>query len=124
MNKNLRLFVVDDDPFWCAILTEILNDLGYHNVTSYYNGKDCIDHLHLNPAVVFLDKQMDGIDGIDALKEIKQYYPGINVIMCTALEDLGVAMEAIKNGSNEYLLKTNSNKKEVASIMESLGFTQ
>lgn len=119
MNKqNInRIFIVDDDPFWTAVLTQILTDLGFENIITFTNGKDCIDNLHLNPNLVFLDYQMDDMNGIEVLKEVKNYYPGIGVVFCTALEDLSVAVSAMQYGSLDYLLKSNVNKTEVATII-------
>jgi DNA-binding NtrC family response regulator len=119
-----RTFIVDDDPFWTAILTQILTDLGYENIVTFSNGKDCIDNLHLNPSLVFLDYQMEDLDGLEVLKKIKNYFPGIGVVFCTAHEDLSVAVSAMKNGSFDYLLKSNASKKEVASIVHSMGEKQ
>lgn len=119
-----RTFIVDDDPFWTALLSQILTDLGYENIICFSNGKDCIDQLHLNPNLVFLDYQMDDMDGLEVLQKVKAYYPGIGVIFCTALEDLSVAVSAMKYGSFDYLLKSNATKKEVESIIRQMGEKQ
>lgn len=119
-----RTFIVDDDPFWTAMLTEMLSSLGYKNIITFSNGKDCVDNLHLNPMLVFLDYQMENMDGLEVLQKVKEYYPGIGVVFCTAHEDLSVAVKAMKNGSFDYLLKSNATKKELASIIESMGRKQ
>jgi len=115
-----RIFIVDDDPFWTGMLSQILKDIDYNNIVTFSNGKDCVDNLHLNPNVVFLDYQMEDMNGLEVLRKVKNYYPGIRVVFCTATEDLGVAINAMKNGSFDYLLKSNATKKEVASIIESM----
>jgi len=115
---NKRIFLVDDDPYWTAILTQILTDLGYTNIIPFSSGADCLNHLHLNPALVILDYKMDDMDGLEVLQKIKDYYPGIGIIFCTAYEDLSVAVSAMENGSQDYLLKGNATIKEVASIIE------
>ena len=112
-----RTFIVDDDPFWTAMLTQILKDLGYSNIVSFDNGSDCLKNLHLNPRLVFLDYQMEDMNGLEVLQKIKDYFPGIGVVFCTAHEDLGVAVTAMKHGSFEYLLKSNATKKEVEAIL-------
>ncbi len=119
--KNIkRTFIVDDDPFWTTLLTQMLADLGYSNVVNFENGQNCIDNLHFNPNLVFLDYEMDIINGIEVLKKIKEYYPGIGVVFCTAHEDLSVAVDAMQNGSFDYLLKSNATKKELARIMSNM----
>lgn len=126
MKKNNinRTFIVDDDPFWTTILSEILTELNYTKINTFSSGNDCIKHLHLNPNLVFLDYKMEDMDGLEVLKKIKSYYPGIGVVFCTAHEDLSVAVNAMKNGSFDYLLKLNANKKEVASIIEHMSEQQ
>lgn len=119
-----RTFIVDDDPFWTAMLAEMLSDLGYENIITFSNGKDCIENLHLNPSLVFLDYQMEDMDGLEVLQKVKNYYPGIGVVFCTAHEDLSVAVSAMKNGSFDYLLKSNATKKEVSSIITHMGEKQ
>ena len=119
-----RTFIVDDDPFWTAMLTQMLTNLGYENIVTFSNGKDCIDNLHLNPSLVFLDYQMEEMDGLEVLQQVKNYYPGIGVVFCTAHEDLSVAVNAMKFGSFDYLLKSNATKKEVASIIAHMGEKQ
>jgi len=115
-----KTFIVDDDPFWTAVLSEILKSLGYSNISTFKNGEECIANLHLNPHLVFLDYQMEDMDGIEVLRQIKEYYPGIGVVFCTAHENLSVAVDAIRNGSFEYLLKANCNQKEVEAIIEQM----
>lgn len=120
-NKNIkRTFIVDDDPFWTAMLNQLLTELGYENIVNFSNGKDCLENLHLNPNLVFLDYQMEDINGLEVLQKIKEYYPGIGVVFCTAIEDLSVAVNAMKQGSFDYMLKSNATKKELTSIIESL----
>ena len=81
------------------------------------NGEECLNHLHLNPVMVFLDYQMSSMDGLEVLHKIKDYFPGINVIFCTALEDISVAIEAINWGCSEYLLKSNANRKVLSYLL-------
>lgn len=121
MNIKLnRVFIVDDDPFWTMKLSKLLQEIGFENIIPYPNGKDCLENIHLNPRLVFLDYQMEGADGITVLQQIKEYYPGILVIFCTAHEDLSVAMDAIGNGSCDYLLKENASLKELSAIIKNI----
>jgi len=112
-----RTFIVDDDPFWTAMLTQMLTQLGYTGILTFTNGKDCVDNLHLNPQQIFLDYQMEDMDGLEVLQKVKSYYPGIGVVFCTAHEDLSVAVSAMEKGSFDYLLKANASIREVSSII-------
>lgn len=124
MQNIKRIFIVDDDPFWASMLSQMLSDLGYTNIFTFSNGTECLENLHLNPGLVFLDYQMEDMDGIKVLQKIKDYFPGIGVVFCTALEDLSVAVNAIKCGSFDYLLKSNATKRELGNILNDMNISQ
>ncbi|MBD8488971.1 response regulator [Echinicola sp. CAU 1574] len=114
------IFIVDDDPFWQSVLSQVLSDMGFKNIQLFNNGKDCLDNLHLNPSLVFLDYQMDETNGLEALPHIKSKNSNTNVVFCTSFEDLNVAISAMESGSHEYLLKSRATKTEVTRILTSL----
>ncbi|MFC5624352.1 response regulator [Algoriphagus winogradskyi] len=119
--KNIKIlpaFIVDDDPFWTAILKQILTELGFTKIHTFEDGVDCLNHIHLNPGLIFLDYQMENSNGLEILQEVKNYFPGIEVVFCTALESLEVAIAAIEHGSVEYLLKSNVTEELVKDIVD------
>ncbi|MDN3205634.1 response regulator [Algoriphagus sediminis] len=122
--KNMRAFIVDDDPFWTAILQQLLEGMGFSKISTFESGEACLENIHLNPALIFLDYQMGKANGLDVLQQVKSYYPGIEVVFCTALEDLEVAISAIEFGSAEYLLKANATEDTLSEIIESFQKTQ
>jgi len=123
--KNLKeqtIFIVDDDPFWSCLLTQILKDLGFENISSFANEKDFMEQLGEQPELIFLDYQLEESDGLELLQKIKVHNSAIEVIFCTALEDLGVAISAIEYGSYEYLLKSNTSEEVVSKIIDSFQY--
>ncbi|WP_026951450.1 response regulator [Algoriphagus mannitolivorans] len=118
--QQLPVFIVDDDPFWNAILAQILEGLGFSDIHTFEDGKSCIENLKLNPGLVFLDYQLGASNGLDILKEIKSYNTGIEVVFCTALEDLEVAISAMEYGSTEYLLKAHTTEQSVLQVLQAL----
>lgn len=120
MKINPRIFVVDDDPSWLEVLSKMLSKIGYDNIRSFTTGTDCLQNLQQNPKVIFLDYQMDGMDGLQILWEIKKYNPFINVIFCTAHNNIELAVSAMKLGSAEFLLKESISIKKVSDALESL----
>ena len=62
-----------DLELFTAMLTQILTDLGYTNIVTFSNGADCIKNLDQNPALIFLDYQMEHMDGLKVLPKIKNY---------------------------------------------------
>jgi DNA-binding NtrC family response regulator len=120
MKKNARIFIVDDDPMWVAILSEMLAGIGLHNITSFSNGADCLESIHLAPKIVFLDYKMDDLDGLKVLQEIKFNYTDITVIFCTAHDDLRVAVDALRFGSYDYLNKAKTSYAELKHVIDCL----
>jgi DNA-binding NtrC family response regulator len=115
-----RIFIVDDDPFWTNVLFRLLTEMGYTNIVTFSNGYDCMSSLHLNPGFVFVDYNMDEMDGLELLLKIKNYFPDIGVVICTAHNDLQTAINAIKLGSYDYLLKHCVNKKKLQEVIEAM----
>jgi DNA-binding NtrC family response regulator len=117
---NSQIFIIDDDPFWTAMLSQMLEEIGYKNILTYDNGSEGLQNLNQNPRLIFLDYQMEGINGLEVLQKIKKSNVNIDVVFCTAHEDLSVALNAMQFGSLDYLLKENATKKEVAILINSI----
>ena len=115
--KHVPAFIVDDDPFWTEVLRQILAKIGFVKIHTYEDGESCLKNIHLNPGMIFLDYQMEQANGLDILKEVMGYYPGIEVVFCTAMENLEVAIAAMEYGSVEYLLKSNVTEELVVEIV-------
>ncbi len=118
-----KIFIVDDDPFWTAMLYEMLTELGHHNIVTLTSGHDLMKNIYQNPCLIFLDYQMENMDGLEVLKKVKEDNPDIGVIFCTSLEDLNVAVDAMEHGSFDYLLKQNATRKELSTLLESYSYS-
>ena len=115
-----KTFIVDDDPFWTAMMEQILSGIGFTDIAQFSNGKDCLSNLYQNPGLIFLDYKMDDMDGLEVLQKIKQYNSEAVVVFCTAQNDLGVAIRAMKSGSFDYLAKSVSPVKELGAIIKQM----
>lgn len=114
---HTTVFIADDDAIWTAILTELLNGLGYYNIHVFENGKDCLKKLNENPGIIFLDYQMNGLDGLQVLQRIKEYDSHIGVVFCTGHEDIRLAITAMKSGSFDFILKSNVTRESIEKII-------
>ena len=108
-----KIFLVDDDYFLTATLEKVLNNVGYKNIEIYPSGKGCMKFIRNNPEIVFLDYQMDDMDGIEVLKRIKGYSEDIQIIFTTSMESVVLAIKSIKLGASDFLLKKDISEKEV-----------
>ncbi|HCK98530.1 MAG TPA: hypothetical protein DHW42_00285 [Candidatus Marinimicrobia bacterium] len=100
-----RLLVVDDEPYICEILVEILWDNDYH-IESAYSGNETIKKFSEGLFdLVLLDIGMPVMGGLEVLKRLISLDPNVAVIMVTAQRDIETVVEAIKMGAEDYILK-------------------
>ncbi|HAY3552820.1 response regulator [Elizabethkingia meningoseptica] len=104
-NQNLKFFIVDDDKFCATVYEQYLKNNHYEDITSFNNGEECLDELHQKPDIIFLDHNMEELNGFEVLKKIKRYNPNIYVIMVSAQENIDTAVNALKYGAFDYLMK-------------------
>ncbi len=106
VNKDLKLFLVDDDVFCLNLYQQFLKKLGYENITCYSGGRDCLDNLSVKPAIIFLDYNMEDMNGIDVLQSIKAFDEEINVVFISGQESVEIAVDALKYGAFDYIVKS------------------
>lgn len=102
---GIRILVADDDPDIVLGLSHRLEWLGYE-VTPACDGQAVLTALELQPVdLVFLDLEMPRISGSEALKRITQRWPNLPVIILTAHGTVRLAVEAMKDGAVDFLMK-------------------
>lgn len=104
--EDTRLvLVVDDEPSMRAALSETARRMG-HEVKTALDGVDAIEQIErLKPWLVLTDLKMPRLGGLDLIKEIKLKSPATLVILMTAYGTVETAVEAMKCGANDYILK-------------------
>ena len=117
--KNPFILLVDDEEGFVEAITRRLvkRDL---NVISAFSGLEALESLKNNKTidVVVLDVKMPGMDGIDTLKEIKKEFPLVEVIMLTAHATVETAIEGMKRGAFDYLMKPCEIEQLVSKVAE------
>ena len=100
-----KVLVVDDEIDFVEMLSLRLEEEG-EKVTPAYSGKECLETMENKEIdVVILDIKMPGMDGIETLREIKKRFPLVEVIMLTGHGTIETAVEGMKLGAFDYLLK-------------------
>ncbi len=105
-----KILLVDDDEAICESLQEVLEGPGYI-VSSVHDGESLLRLLgkpgerKFTPDLVFLDVQLPDHNGMELLQEVLKIKPDLSVIMVTGFGDVGQAVEAIRLGARDYLLK-------------------
>ncbi|MEE4605706.1 MAG: response regulator [Desulfobacteraceae bacterium] len=113
----INILLVDDEKDFVEMLSMRLEDAG-DKVTPAYDGNMCLEKLKATPIdVVILDIKMPGMDGIQTLREIKSRYPLVEVILLTGHGTTETAIEGMKLGAFDYLLKP-ADFEELKSILD------
>jgi two-component system response regulator HydG len=102
---NPDILVVDDDPGHLSMLTTVLSGWGYQ-VEGAAGGREALAALRRKPRdLVLTDVRMAGMDGLAVLRAVKEYNPAVPVLIMTAYSSVETAVEALKNGAYDYLIK-------------------
>ncbi len=106
-----QVLVVDDEPLLCRSLVQTIQGLGYE-ATSAGSGEEALRQLERSPSrLVFSDIRMPGMDGLELLKQVKTFWPETCVVMITAYGSVEVAVQAMKEGASDFLMKPFSMKQ-------------
>ncbi len=101
-----RILITDDALFMRVTLKKILTENGYEVVGEAANGQEAVDLFQsLKPDVVTMDITMPEMDGLEALKAIRAIDPAANVVMCTAMGQKNMVVEAIQAGAKDFIVK-------------------
>jgi two-component system chemotaxis response regulator CheY len=101
-----KILIVDDTLFMRTLLKNVLNNGGHTIVGEAVDGLDGVTkYKALKPDLVTMDVVMPKMNGIDALKAIKEFDPAARVIMCTAVGQEQMVKLAIKSGAKGYIIK-------------------
>lgn len=105
MATQAHILVIDDQPGIRRLLMEVLAEQGFL-VTTAANGYEGVQKAkEINPALVLMDMKMPGMDGIEALRELRRLGQGAKVIMMTAYGELDLVNEARELGAAAYITK-------------------
>ena len=111
-----KVLLVDDEKDFVEVLAERLESRGFE-VRQAFNGEEAINLLNQQDAdVVILDVLMPGKDGVQTLSEIKQMKPLTEVIMLTGYGTIDTAIQGMKFGAYDYLMKPTETEDLVTKI--------
>lgn len=120
LNTLEKIIVIDDEPGMCRLLQTILGEEGY-KVSTFHKPTEALktfkqEHFDL----VITDICMPKISGIDILKEVKTILPAIPVILITAYSTVESAVEAMKMGASDYVVKPFKNDEIIMKVQKIL----
>lgn len=108
-----RIFIVEDEVWYREILEYHLSLNPDFETYSFSTGKDCLNNLHKKPSVYVLDYSLPDITGRKLLEAIKAKHPHVPIIIVSGQEDISIAVELLKEGAYDYIIKDNETKNRL-----------
>lgn len=120
MAKNI--LICDDATFMRMMLKDILNKNGYNVIGEAENGIKAVDkYKETVPDLVMMDITMPEMDGIQALKKIKEADADAKVIMCSAMGQQAMVIESIQSGARDFIVKPFQADRVIDAVKKVVG---
>lgn len=120
-NMSKRVLIVDDAIFMRMKLKDILEKNGFEVVAEAQNGVEAVEKFKSErPDLVTMDITMPEMDGVAALKSIKQIDSNAKVVMCSAMGQQTMVMEAIQSGAVDFIVKPFESDRVIQSLNKAI----
>lgn len=117
-----RILIVDDAAFMRMMIRDILTKNGFEVCGEANDGAQAIEKFkEFRPDLITMDITMPEMDGINALKEIKKLDPNAKVIMCSAMGQQAMVIDAIQAGAKDFIVKPFQSDRVIEAIRKTLG---
>jgi two-component system chemotaxis response regulator CheY len=118
---GIDVLVADDLKFIKLVLRELIEKAGFRVIAEASNGEEAVDlYQSKRPDVVLMDITMPKMDGLAALKQILKFDPEAKVIMCSALGQQSLIVQALQLGAKDFIVKPFREDRVVAAIKKIL----
>ena len=120
MAKNI--LICDDAAFMRMMIKDILTKNGYNIAGEAENGAKAVEKYNeLKPDLVLMDITMPEMDGLQALKKIKETDPNASVIMCSAMGQQAMVIESIQSGAKDFIVKPFQADRVLEAVQKVVG---
>jgi len=119
-SSKTHIFIVEDDPVYVRLIKYVFEMNPEHEVSVFATGKECLDNLHLKPSVISLDYSLPDMDGETVMKKIHSIDNSIEVIILSGQNDVAIAVQLLKDGAHDYIVKNEETKNRLLYSIERL----
>jgi two-component system, NtrC family, response regulator AtoC len=118
--NSVKIFVVEDNDWYNRLLVHTLSLNPDYEVKSFFNGRDFLAALHEKPDIVTLDYRLPDMTGDELLKQIRQLYPDIQIILISEQNDINTVVELLKMGAKDYILKSQDIRDRLLNTVQNI----
>ncbi|MCF8448971.1 MAG: response regulator [Taibaiella sp.] len=123
--SNRYIFLVDDEPIQNEMLKDYISERFMYQIKTYEDGETVLADMHLNPEIIVLDFHLnshrpDAENGVDVLKKIKAHNSQAQVIMLSGQDKLEVAIDSMKHGAYDYVVKGETAFSRMENILNNI----
>lgn len=116
------ILIVDDAAFMRMMIKDILSKNGFEVIGEAQDGVKAVEkYKELNPDLVIMDITMPEMDGIQAVKEIKKIDNNAKIVMCSAMGQQAMVIEAIQAGAKDFIVKPFQADRVVEAVKKAIG---
>ncbi len=117
-----KILVVDDAAFMRMMVKDTLTKNGYSDLYEAADGAQAVEmYNEIKPDLVIMDITMPNMDGSEALKAIKSQNPQAQVVMCSAMGQEAMVIDAIKSGAKDFIVKPFKPDRIIKTVEQLLG---
>lgn len=118
---SANVMIVDDAAFMRMMVKDILTKNGYTVVGEAENGAIAVDkYMELTPDLVIMDITMPEMDGLQAVREIRKRAPEARIIMCSAMGQQAMVIDAIQSGAKDFIVKPFQADRVIEAVAKAL----
>lgn len=99
------IFIVEDNPVYNKLIVNYLQSKKFNRIESFLSGEECLKRIDQNPDIIIQDFLLEGIDGIEVLKQVKKIHPNTEFIFLSGQDSVDVAVNTLKLGAYDYIVK-------------------
>lgn len=117
-----KIMIVDDAAFMRMMIKNSLTSNGYTNLVEACDGQAAVDaYNNEKPDLIIMDITMPNLDGIQALQAIKTMDPAAKIVMCSAMGQESMVVEAIRFGALDFIVKPFKPDRIMQTVSKILG---
>jgi FixJ family two-component response regulator len=118
--KNPLIFIVQDNVIYKDLIVGYLQQKKFTNLKTFKSGEECLKSIHQKPDIIVLDYSFEGITGLELMKRIRAVNPEIDFIFLSGQNDVEIAVNIMKMGAADYIVKNNKAPQTLLQSIEYL----